>query len=219
MRLAVVLYTLGLFALSAAQQAQAQAGETYERITRAEAISMDAYIVPQCAQGNRQVRRVGIEESAYRMKGDRDRRNEGTRIFIEHYEATGCGQPTRRLNIQVFDGGSLAPSPISALLPPGGTAISHGIMADVFRQQVPMLMATRHSGCRTSPDGSPIFLLTDTNIVEGVPFTTGGAWAERWSYRACDTENSVDIVFSYDGDGVVMIMRGLMMGSTPVPTN
>lgn len=185
--------------------AWAQTQASYENVTRAPAEMMDGLIVSVCADNDRTVTWLSLDELGYPLRGDRSVRDSGTRIFTERYEATGCGAPPRRLNVQVFHGGA-RPTPAPMLLPPGQTAISAGIMVDLFRTHVPQLMALRHPTCRSAPPGQPIFLVTDTTALNGEPFALNQTWTERWAYRACGVADSVDISFTTDGERVTMSM-------------
>lgn len=190
------------FALLGSASAQPQT--SYESLTKTQVEALDGYIVRECPQNDRSLRWLALEEMDYPLRGDRDVRDSGTRIFTERYEATGCGAPPRRLSIQVFQG---AEAPRMLLLPPGDTAISAGVMVDLLRTHIPQLMALRHPACRTAPPGQPIFLVTNTTHVSGVPFTPDEqVWVERWDYRACGEPSSIDISFSSNGERVRMSM-------------
>lgn len=200
--------------LSAFGSASAQPQTSYESVTRPHVEGFDALLVRDCPQQDRSVRWVSLEEMTYPLRGDRETRDAGTRIFTEHYEATGCGAAPRRLNVQVFHGAQ-APRPSPMLLPPGETAVSAGVMVDLFRTHIPQLMALRHPTCRTAPAGEPIFLVTDTILLDGEPFAQNEqVWTERWRYRACGEAHSIDISFVSNGERVRMVMN---MSAAPSP--
>lgn len=184
--------------------APARADDNYQSVSRSQADQMDRLIVPECAANDRRVTWINLEEIGYPLLGDRNTRDAGTRIYTERYEATGCAHAPRRLNVQVFHGGAAAPTPTSMLLPPGETAISAGIMVDLFRTIVPQYMAIRHPFCQSAPQGVPVFLVLDTTRVSGEPFVVDQPWTERWRYRACGEEASFDISFVSNGERVRM---------------
>jgi len=184
----------------------ARAQTSYEAVTRPQAEMMDGLLVRQCTQDDRSIRWLALEEMSYPLRGDRRAHDDGVRIFTEHYESSGCGASPRRINVQVYHGGPQALNPTPVLLPPGETAISAGIMTDLFRAHIPQLIGLRHPTCRNAPAGEPIFLVTDTNVLSGTPFALGQTWVERWDYRACGVTDSVDISFTSDGDRVTMLL-------------
>jgi hypothetical protein len=184
----------------------ARAQNSYETVTRPHAEMMDGFLVQQCTQNDRSISWLALEEISYPLLGDRRAHDDGVRIFTERYEASGCGASPRRINIQVFHGGPRAQNPVAMPLPPGETAISAGIMTDLFRTHIPQLLALHHPTCRTAPPGQPIFLVTDTHVISGSPFVVNETWTERWDYRACEAADLVDISFTSNGDRVTMTL-------------
>lgn len=197
-------FVLSLACVLGANTARAQT--SYETVTRPHAEMMDALLVQQCTQNDRGISWLATEEMSYPLLGDRRAHDDGVRIFTERYEVSGCGAPPRRINIQVFHGGPRAQNPAPMPLPPGETAISAGIMTDLFRTHIPQLLALHHPTCRTAPPGQPIFLVTDTHALSGTPFAVNETWTERWAYRACEAPDSVDISSTSNGDRVTMTL-------------
>jgi|GEM_PF-3440916 len=195
--------------------ASAHAQTSYEGVTRPHAERLDNLIVATCTQNDRIVRWLALEEIAYALRGDREVRDSGTRIFKESYEATGCGAPPRRLHVQVFHGGTQAPEPLPMLLPPGETTIDVGTMINLFRTHMPQLMAIRHPACRAAPAGQPVFLVTDTRVIRGEAFVPNEMWTERWAYRACGEAAEIDISFTSDGERLTMLMSLETPAATP----
>jgi hypothetical protein len=201
------LASIAVAVLSALGSAAAQPQASYESVTRAQIEMLDGLIVRDCPQQDRSVRWASLQELGYELRGDRDLRDAGVRIFTERYEASGCGAPTRQLNVQIFHGGAQAPTPRILLLPPGGTAVNSGVMVDLFRTHFPQLIALRHPACQTAPAGEPLFIVTNTALLSGEPFAADEQiWIERWDYRACGEASSIDISFSTNGERVRMGM-------------
>ncbi len=197
--------------------ALAQQAPSFEDAARGHVAFYDQLLIPDCVGNDRALRRVGGSESNYAVRGDRDTRAQGIRIYRERYEATGCRAPPRAHNVQVFSGPS-APNGVVSLLPPGDTAITSGVMRDVMIQIFPMLMGARHPGCTASTgNGRPIIVVTGTRIVEGTPYTANASWTEQWDWEACGVRDSTPITFTFDGEGVRMVASTTMAGAASNP--
>lgn len=173
-------------------------------LARDQIARIETEVFGACAANDLAVTRVSGRLAPLRVAQDNQVRARGVAVYRYVFNATGCGRPARRHNIEILHHRTLPAMAIA--LPMGTSPLTSVVLQGAFDTIFEPMMVQRYASC--SPTSR--LKIIEANLTSGAPYVVGRPWTETWRYDACGAKGTATMEFAYD-------RRGVRMGARVVP--